>query len=435
MGRTLGSGRVDRLYCRADAGGPGHAAALVAQAPCDAISATIAPLSTHFPARASCTRRNALMELDITWLLLGLPVAFVFGWLASRLDLRQLRIDNRRSPKAYFKGLNHLLSDQQDEAIDAFIEAVQKDPDTSELHFALGNLFRRRGEYDRAVRVHEHLLARGDLPQADRARAQYALAQDFLKAGLLDRAEDALAKLDGSKFESQARLARLAIFERTRDWSQALAVAQQLQASGSGDFSSHMAHYLCEQAAGLMGDERRALLDRAVEIAPQAPRAHIALATLVQQSGDANSALNQLLALIKRAPSATPLIANNLAELAIESHRVDEVRTELQSLYEQSHSLDVLQALLSLLASHSSQEAVQAQQLAHLKQEPSLVIAAQMLKAQGVSPDIQRALDKATQPLLRYRCASCGFEAKNHFWQCPGCQAWDSYSTRRVEEL
>ncbi len=138
------------------------------------------------------------MEFDLSWILLGLPIVFALGWIASRLDLRQLRIENRQAPKAYFKGLNYLLNEQQDQAIDAFIEAVQRDPDTSELHFALGNLFRRRGEYERAVRVHEHLLSRADLSQADRDRAQHALAQDFLKAGLLDRAEAALHKLDGT---------------------------------------------------------------------------------------------------------------------------------------------------------------------------------------------------------------------------------------------
>ena len=125
------------------------------------------------------------MDFDIYWILLGLPVAFALGWLASRLDFRQLRIDNRQAPRAYFKGLNFLLNEQQDQAIDAFIEAVQNDPDTSELHFALGNLFRRRGEYERAVRVHEHLLSRADLSRTDRERAQHALALDFLKAGLL----------------------------------------------------------------------------------------------------------------------------------------------------------------------------------------------------------------------------------------------------------
>jgi predicted RNA-binding protein with RPS1 domain/uncharacterized integral membrane protein len=131
--------------------------------------ATMAPLQRppavgSSPAATHPTPWN-LISLDPA----GPALAFVLGWLASRFDLRQLRAENRRAPKAYFKGLNFLLNEQQDQAIDAFIEAVQNDPDTSELHFALGNLFRRRGEYDRAVRVHEHLLSRGDLPPADRS--------------------------------------------------------------------------------------------------------------------------------------------------------------------------------------------------------------------------------------------------------------------------
>ena len=133
------------------------------------------------------------MDFDTPGLLLGLlvalPVAFLLGWAASRIDLRQLKRADRQAPKAYFKGLNLLLNEQTDKAIDAFIEAVQHDPDTSELHFALGNLFRRRGEFERAVRVHQHLLQRADLSAADRERAQHALAQDYMKAGLFDRAE------------------------------------------------------------------------------------------------------------------------------------------------------------------------------------------------------------------------------------------------------
>src|SRR4051795_3760455 len=126
------------------------------------------------------------MDFDLTWVLWGLPIAFVLGWLASRLDLRQLRVENRQAPKAYFRGLNFLLNEQQDKAIDAFIDAVQNDPDTAELHFALGNLFRRRGEFERAVRVHQHLLNRADLNSAERDRAQHELAQDYMKAGLFD---------------------------------------------------------------------------------------------------------------------------------------------------------------------------------------------------------------------------------------------------------
>ena len=118
------------------------------------------------------------MEFDLSWILLGLPLAFVLGWLASRFDLRQLRAENRRAPKAYFKGLNFLLNEQQDQAIDAFIEAVQNDPDTSELHFALGNLFRRRGETERAIRMHQSLIDLPDLDSALRLQALSELGQD-----------------------------------------------------------------------------------------------------------------------------------------------------------------------------------------------------------------------------------------------------------------
>ncbi|MFZ8955003.1 MAG: lipopolysaccharide assembly protein LapB, partial [Burkholderiaceae bacterium] len=119
------------------------------------------------------------LVFDITTLLWLLPLVFALGWIASRVDIRQWRRSEQQAPKAYFRGLNFLLNEQQDQAIDSFIEAVQHDPETSELHFALGNLFRRRGEYDRAVRVHEHLLARSDLSNADRQRAQHGLAMDF----------------------------------------------------------------------------------------------------------------------------------------------------------------------------------------------------------------------------------------------------------------
>jgi lipopolysaccharide assembly protein B len=375
------------------------------------------------------------MELDIIWLLLSLPLAFALGWLASRLDLRQLRIDNRRSPKAYFKGLNHLLNEQQDEAIDAFIEAVQKDPDTSELHFALGNLFRRRGEYDRAVRVHEHLLARGDLSKVDRERAQHALALDFLKAGLLDRAEDALGKLEGTSFEQEARLARLAIYERTRDWPQARHTASQLQEAGAGDFSTRRAHYLCEEAESASPPEPYALLQQAIEAAPDSGRARIALAQRQQADGQPGAALETLMAVMQFAPAATPLIASQLAVLAMRCDQVPRVSQALQNFYQPSHSLDALQALVQLQQAESGDSAVRQLRLRHLQNEPSLIVTAELMQAEGVHADIQRALDKAVSPLLRYRCAACGFEASRHFWQCPGCQSWDSYSTRRVEEL
>jgi len=381
------------------------------------------------------------MEFEPAWILLGLPLVFMLGWGASRLDLRQLRQQNRDAPKAYFKGLNFLLNEQQDKAIDAFIEAVQNDPDTSELHFALGNLFRRRGEYDRAVRVHEHLLSRGDLSGADRDRAQHALALDYLKAGLLDRAEDALARLEGTAFEAEARLARLAIFERSRDWPQAAEVARRMHSAGQGDFSARQAHYLCEQAlhehaAGNTAGAT-ALLQQALAAAPQAARARIELARMAQQAGDSAQALATLKALRAEAPGALPLAATLLTEIARASGRETEVLELLTGHYGEAPSLDVLDAIVALSSGTGERRMWY---LRHLEREPSLVAAAKWLSGERLEheqfhPQIQAALDAAARPLTRYRCAACGFEARQHFWHCPGCQAWDSYPAKRVEEL
>lgn len=381
------------------------------------------------------------MEFDFTWVLLGFPIAFTLGWLASRLDLRQLRIENRQAPKAYFKGLNFLLNEQQDQAIDAFIEAVQNDPDTSELHFALGNLFRRRGEYERAVRVHEHLMSRGDLTQPERERAQHALALDFLKAGLLDRAETALRKLEGTPFEEEARLALLSIYERSSDWANATEIAARLGHSSQGSFSTRQAHYLCEQASASVaaGDTAEALktLIDAAAMAPASARPLIDLAKLQNQMGLGQDAFQTLLKLEKTTPLGLPLAASLLANIAQSSVQQPAALALLKASYAQIPSIDVIEAIVKL-----ETDPVSARQwyVQHMERQNSLVatskwIAGEKLENEHHHALVQRALDQATKPLMRYRCAACGFEATQHFWHCPGCQAWDSYPTRRIEEL
>jgi len=377
------------------------------------------------------------MDFDLTWLLWGLPIAFGLGWFASRFDLRQLRIENRLAPKAYFRGLNFLLNEQQDQAIDAFIEAVQNDPDTSELHFALGNLFRRRGEYERAVRVHEHLLSRADLPRTDRHRAQHALALDYLKAGLLDRAEEALRKLEGTAYEDQALLALLAIYERSRDWAQASEIARKLDAGGSGQFAARQSHYLCEMAAAAAPADAEQLLQRAIQAAPTSPRARMELAALRRRAGDAAGAFDLLRQVGEAMPSAMALVARPLTEAAMACGRRDEAMQLLRASYEQAPSLDVLDGITAL---EPDAEAARGWYVRHLQRQPSLAAAARWMAGEKLEheqfhPDVQRALDNAVRPLTRYRCAACGFESKQYFWQCPGCQAWDSYPPRRVEEL
>ena len=389
------------------------------------------------------------MEFDFTWILLGLPIAFALGWIASRLDLRQMRLANRQAPRAYFKGLNYLLNEQQDQAIDAFIEAVQNDPDTSELHFALGNLFRRRGEYDRAVRVHEHLLSRADLSHADRQRAQHGLALDYLKAGLLDRAEEALRKLEGTSYEGQARMARMAIYERSREWPEAAAVALLLEKTGEIDFSVRMAHYQCEQARESIqkGDHSAAiaLLQTTLQTQPQAARPRILLGQLQLSQGQSRAAFDTLAVLFERHDSAAPLAAASLVKAAKASDMGTAASRLLEAHYQRSPCIDVLNAINDIHLSPESTndnaplEALD-RYLGHLQKQASLMAASRWLlgkrPGQASLPEaVQKALEHATKPLARYRCAACGFEAKEHFWHCPGCQAWDSYPPKRVEEI
>ncbi|MFO1326052.1 MAG: lipopolysaccharide assembly protein LapB [Rubrivivax sp.] len=382
------------------------------------------------------------MDFDLQWLLIGLPVAFALGWLASRLDLRQFRRAGRDAPRAYFKGLNLLLNEQQDKAIDAFIEAVQNDPDTTDLHFALGNLFRRRGEFERAVRVHQHLLQRGDLPAAERHRAQHALAQDFLKAGLFDRAEAAYRALEGTRYEAEAQQALLTLYERSRDWARAIEIAGRIQAAGGASPAARVAHHWCElaQAADDRGDDAAAddALRQARAAAPTAARPLVMSGRRLARAGRKAEAMAAWDELRRCHSDAFALVADEYADAALACGRVGAASDALRELAAQAPGIAVLRALARLAP--DDRAGARARLLDLLRQQPTLSAALDLLAAGPEALDadalatLRHALASAAKPLQRYRCAACGFEAQHWFWQCPGCLSWDSYPPRRIEE-
>jgi len=383
------------------------------------------------------------MDFELPWLLLGLPVAFALGWLASRIDLRQWKREQRESSQTYLKGLNLLLNEQQEKAIDTFIEVVQNDPDSTELHFSLGNLFRRRGEYERAVRLHEFLLARAGLPRAERERAQDALAQDFMKAGLFDRAEQAYRALEGSAFDTDARLALLALHERSRDWQTAIDVARKLEQSGAASFASRIAHYWCEIAHD--ADARRqpeaagAALKQAREVDPQAPRPLIMIGRRYALEGEHAQAMRAFGELLVANRASFNLVAHEFAASARACGREAAALEQLDGVYRAEPSLDLLAAIGELDADRQRQRE---RLTMHLAAHPAFSAAQRLLllgtAAAPLDPSelhaIDGALERGSRALQRYRCAACGFEGQHHFWQCPGCMAWDSYPPLRLEE-
>jgi lipopolysaccharide assembly protein B len=396
------------------------------------------------------------MDFEPQWLIwvpLAFGAGFILGWIASRLDVRQGRRERKDSPKVYYKGLNLLLNEQHDKAIDAFIEAVQQDPDTSDLHFALGNLFRRRGEYERAVRVHQHLLGRADLPKSERERAQHALAQDFMKAGLFDRAEQAYGALAGTPFDTEARLALLDLHERARDWRAAVEIGQQLEKSGTGSFASRIAHYWCEIAleadAAHQPEAAEAAIAAAREAAPNDARPLVLSGERAAARGDHVEALRLWNTLLAVKPASFNLVARRYAASARAAGKEAAARERLESLYEQTPTMDLLETIASLQPDAAAR---QARLLAHLHEHPTMAAAQALLAPRGaksadasmaVAPTLAPAetsalydaVRRAARPLHRYRCAACGFEAEHYFWQCPGCLGWDTYPPQRLEDL
>ena len=385
------------------------------------------------------------MDSELQWLLLGLPIAFALGWLASRFDFRQLKREQRDAPKAYFKGLNLLLNEQHDKAIDAFIEAVQQDPDTSDLHFALGNLFRRRGEYERAVRVHQHLLNRADLAPAERDRAQHGLAQDFMQAGLFDRAEAAWRALEGTAYDTDARLALLTLHERSHDWRAAVDDALKLERGSTGSYASRISHYWCELA--LEADTKQQTSDaddalrRARDAAPQAARPVVMAGRRLARQDRHAEAIAVWNDLLVTHPASFNLVAADYAASARACGHADEARLRLLALHDKKPSIDLLNAIGSLDADPIARRD---RTRAQLSQLPTLSAAQALLhehetSALPVSSDdlsaVGDVIGRAAKAGQRYRCAACGFDAQHHYWQCPGCLGWDTYPPQRLEEL
>jgi len=229
------------------------------------------------------------------WMLLVFPLFFGMGWLAARIDIKELLTESSALPRSYFQGLNFLLNEQQDQAIEAFIEVVKVDPQTVELHFALGSLFRRRGEVDRAIRMHLNLVERTDLEEGKRQQALFELAQDYLKAGILDRAESTFHELHGSPYEKESLDFLLEIYQKEKDWLKAVDISQRLTALTGESHGKEAAFFYCELAvselAGKQKDAAVVHLEQALGVDPKCVRASIMLGDIELAAGNVARAI------------------------------------------------------------------------------------------------------------------------------------------------
>ncbi|HEX4878700.1 MAG TPA: lipopolysaccharide assembly protein LapB [Limnobacter sp.] len=388
------------------------------------------------------------MEFETWWLIL-VPLIFSLGWVAARLERKSDVNARGQLPASYFKGVNFLLSEQPDKAIDAFLEVASVDTNTVELHFALANLFRKKGEIDRAIRVHQFLTTREQIQAVDREKATYELGVDFLRAGILDRAEQAFHSLANSHLKADAARQLLELYELEKAWDKAIAQAHRLREYGAPVPAGDIAHFYCELATYAMEQKdyasAKAQLKNALHTDAQNVRASLLLGEIHFIQGAYEEAVGQWRLAELQNPWYLPLVGPKIWQAFKAMNRHVEGIEALGAYCKQYPSIDLLLVLAQAVEETRGELAAFELLREQVRSRPSLLGLDKLLEHQlrGKMDDervkdlhlTRELISKHTQRLERYRCQSCGFQAKKFYWQCPGCANWDSIVPRRAEEL
>jgi lipopolysaccharide biosynthesis regulator YciM len=368
-----------------------------------------------------------------------------------RLEKREDEIERLAQQKSTFKGLNLLLNEEPDKAIDALVQIAQLDPETTELHFALGSLFRRRGETERAIRVHQHLAGRADLPSRHRDHAAYELGRDFLRAGLLDRAETSLHQVGShSKYGIPAKESLLEMYQIEKDWAKAIVASQELEVLQGKSHHKEIAHFHCQLAEEALARKNTGValehIDYAMQAVPNHPRATILKGDWFVAQNQLDQALNAWTLIAKNHVAYLPIVADRWIDVHKVLGRAKEgLQTLIDALQTQAGGelLDITFKHVMALQGVPQAEALMTEVMRHTPSLSAMAlrVQARLMLAEDAQNDKSAQEFKAslgllkqrTNSLARYTCGNCGFRARRFYWQCPGCNHWESYSPRRGE--
>jgi lipopolysaccharide biosynthesis regulator YciM len=377
--------------------------------------------------------------LELLWLLL--PVAAASGWWAAKRSANRQgsgRLNDLSS--VYFKGLNYLLNEQPDKAIEVFLRLVEVDSETVETHLALGNLFRRRGEVDRAIRIHQNLIARPTLDREQRAQGLLELGLDYMRAGLLDRAESLFQELIEMDDHSAAALANLVdIYQQEKDWDKAIHAQRRLEAVTGTSLEPVVAQYYCELAeqARNAGDLDKAMqmVKRALKGDPRCVRASLIEGHIAAVAGDYKAAVTAYLRVEDQDPRYLTEVIAPLQESYQRLGKPDQMLEYLQHLVREHQGVSATLALADLVRQTQGEQIAAQFISAQLHEQPSVrglerLIELNLAGSNGVARDNLLTLKSLAGKLLEdkpvYQCEHCGFSGKSIHWQCPGCKHWST---------
>lgn len=376
------------------------------------------------------------MPTESTFLLAGLFLLLAAaGWALGRFGERDeedppppLNID-------YLKGLNFLLNEQTDQALEHFLKMVRVDDKTIETHFALGSLFRRRGEIDRAIRIHQNIIARPDLASEQRDQALFSLAKDYLRAGLLDRAEKLFTRLSqGSRYQVEALENLSRIYEQEKEWEKAIESAQQLEVLGGRSLALQIAHYYCElaefSAAAKDYGAARQFVKHAQTGRPRTLRGALTRAHIAQETGDHKTALRLYHRIIDE---HTYLIAEALPEIVAIYERenaMGKLENAFAQMLKKNPEMSGLVAYTAIVNDIGGIPVIDQCVEKYMLDETTLrefVDMRRLSEGDEVAlAKIRMALSKLALSSPRYQCQECGFSSQKLLWQCPSCRSWET---------
>ncbi len=377
--------------------------------------------------------------LEVLFLLL--PVAAFSGWwLGRRSKNRRQEVNSLELPSSYLKGLNYLLNEQQDKAIDLFIQLLDVDNDTVETHLALGSLFRRRGEVDRAIRIHQNLIARPTLSKEQRMQALFELGQDYMRAGLLDRAETLLGELIGNEPHTVAALQYLLdIYQQEKDWDKAIQIAQRLESRTGQSKRNLIAQYYCEKADSVYqhGEPSKALklIKRALAEDVNCARASIMEGDIEKNAGNYKAAIRAYHRVEQQQPDYLPEIIKPLTECYRAMGKIDDMVTFLQQNLVKHNTISIMLALADLIKQEKGEIDAADFISEYLKLRPSVrgmdrLIELNLENVKDSVKDKLQILKDVTTQLIEdkpiYSCMQCGFAGRTLYWQCPSCKHWNT---------
>lgn len=380
------------------------------------------------------------MGIEYSLLFLLLPIAAASGWwLAKRSIPDKVSANRSELTSEYFTGLNYLLNEQPDKAVDIFIKMLEVDSETVETHLALGNLFRRRGEGDRAIRIHQNLIARPTLTKEQRAQALLELGKDYMHAGFLDRAEDLFLELADDREHKMLALENLLdIYQQESEWEKSITTARKIETSTGRRMNTVMAQFSCELAEIALsnGEKKHAqmTLKRALAYDKNCVRASIAIAAIEQGMGNYKSAIKYFKQVEQQDSTFVSEVVEPIFACYQAMGKVDEMESYLNHILKQYGGVSPSLALAELTRLQHGESAAAKNIIDSLRLKPSVrginrLTEFLMASSEGEARDNIKILKDLTAKLLderpMYQCDNCGFTGKTMHWQCPTCKAWN----------